>query len=127
MIGRVPAPTLIYGYRRHLISLTAVPGGGALAREHAQIAGYNILSWVEDGIAYWAVSDLALPDLNAFAKAASHRQPGAVDRICLAGTPNTADTESGRAIPWLSSSRKRGSITTDSGIWVPACAGTTTR
>ncbi len=69
VIGRVPAPTLIYGYRRHLISLTAVPGGGALAREHAQIAGYNILSWVEDGIAYWAVSDLALPDLNAFAKA----------------------------------------------------------
>jgi anti-sigma factor RsiW len=34
-----------------------------------QIAGYNILSWTDNGVAYWAVSDLAAADLATFAKA----------------------------------------------------------
>jgi len=35
----------------------------------AQIAGYNIVSWTDNGVTYWAVSDVAAADLNAFAKA----------------------------------------------------------
>ena len=45
-----------------------MPGGRPLASGRAQIAGYNIVSWSDDGIAYWAVSDVAAPDLETFAK-----------------------------------------------------------
>ena len=69
VVGRAPVPTLVYRHRQHLISLSAVPAGQKLATPRGQIAGYNILSWIDDGIAYWAVSDLAASDLDNFAKA----------------------------------------------------------
>jgi anti-sigma factor RsiW len=71
VIGRVPVPTLVYRHRQHLISLVAVPAGrnGPAADMPRAIAGYNILSWIENGVAYWAVSDLAATDLEKFAKA----------------------------------------------------------
>jgi anti-sigma factor RsiW len=68
VIGRTPVPTLVYRIRQHFISLTAVPGGEAAAAPRA-IAGYNIVSWAENGIVYWAVSDVAAADLQTFAKA----------------------------------------------------------
>jgi anti-sigma factor RsiW len=69
VIGRAPVATLVYRHRQHLISLTAVPGGRAIAATPKEIAGYNIVSWREDGTAYSAVSDVAAPDLETFAKA----------------------------------------------------------
>jgi anti-sigma factor RsiW len=69
VIGRVPVPTLVYRRRQHLISLFAIPEEQAPAPAQRSIAGYNILTWTQDGILYWAVSDVALPDLEAFAKA----------------------------------------------------------
>jgi anti-sigma factor RsiW len=68
VIGRVPVPTLVYRVRAHLISVSALPAGrdGAVPRT---IAGYNVVSWSDDGVAYWAVSDVAAADLDAFAKA----------------------------------------------------------
>jgi anti-sigma factor RsiW len=69
VIGRVPVATLVYRLRQHLISLTAVPGGKAIAASPKDIAGYNLVSWSEDGTAYSAVSDLAATDLETFAKA----------------------------------------------------------
>jgi anti-sigma factor RsiW len=69
VIGRAPVPTLVYRHRQHLISLSAVPDGQGLATPQGQIAGYNVLSWIDNGIAYWAVSDLAASDLDKFAKA----------------------------------------------------------
>jgi anti-sigma factor RsiW len=69
VIGRIPVPTLVYKRQQHLISLSAVPGGRMLASAPGQIAGYNVLSWTSDGVTYWAVSDVAAPDLEAFAKA----------------------------------------------------------
>jgi anti-sigma factor RsiW len=68
VIGRAPVATLVYRHRQHLISLSAVAGGRALPSGRAQIAGYNVVSWSDDGVAYWAVSDLALGDLETFAK-----------------------------------------------------------
>jgi hypothetical protein len=32
------------------------------------IQGYNVVGWVADDTAYWAVSDLSLSDLGKFAK-----------------------------------------------------------
>ena len=69
VIGRVPVPTLVYRHRQHLISLSAVPAGGNAIVAPRAIAGYNILTWTENGIAYWAVSDLATTDLDKFAAA----------------------------------------------------------
>ncbi len=67
VIGRTPVPTLVYRIRQHFISLTAVPGGRAITPR--TIAGYNIVSWAENGLVYWAVSDVAAPDLQTFAQA----------------------------------------------------------
>lgn len=77
VIGRIPVPTLVYRHRQHLISLMAVPNGQALAATAARrtIAGYNVLTWTQNGVVYWAVSDLAAADLDTFAKA--FREAGA--------------------------------------------------
>jgi anti-sigma factor RsiW len=69
VVGRVPVPTLVYRAREHLISLSAVPAGRMLASAPGQIAGYNLVSWTDGGLVYWAVSDLAAGELEAFAKA----------------------------------------------------------
>lgn len=69
VIGRTPVPTLVYRVRQHLISVSALPAGRAVAMPEAQIAGYNVESWTDNGVAYWAVSNVAAADLNAFVKA----------------------------------------------------------
>jgi anti-sigma factor RsiW len=69
VIGRVPVPTLIYRHRQHLISLTAVPAAQSAVAAPRAIAGYNILTWTENGMTYWAVSNLAATDLDKFAAA----------------------------------------------------------
>lgn len=69
VVGEVPVPTLVYGHAKHIISLTAVPTSGRpnSAPLLSTISGYNIYRWVDDGVAYWAVSDVAPADLNKFA------------------------------------------------------------
>ena len=74
VVGRTPVATLVYRHRQHLISLSEVPGRTIAAPER-QIAGYNIVSWTDDGVAYWAVSDVAAADLDAFAKAFRAAEP----------------------------------------------------
>ena len=71
VIGRAPVPTLVYRLRRHLISLSAMPAGHAavIAAGPRTVAGYNTLSWTDNGVTYWAVSDVAAADLDKFAKA----------------------------------------------------------
>src|SRR5215510_12007403 len=74
VVGRTPVATLVYRHRQHLISLSEVPGR-TIAAPESQIAGYNIVSWTDDGVAYWAVSDVAAADLDAFAKAFRAAEP----------------------------------------------------
>jgi anti-sigma factor RsiW len=70
VIGNTPVPTLVYGRRLHVISLLAIPDArqGDRANEVRSINGYNVVSWREGGIGYWAVSDLALGELETFAR-----------------------------------------------------------
>lgn len=70
VVGRKPVPTLVYRYRKHLISLTAVPAAGFAASAPAlrTTDGYNMLRWAENGVAYWAISDLSAGDLGGFAQ-----------------------------------------------------------
>ena len=32
------------------------------------VGGYNVLDWTDDGVAYWAISDMAAADLDKFAR-----------------------------------------------------------
>jgi anti-sigma factor RsiW len=70
VIGRTPVATLVYRRRGHLISLSEIPDGARVAGSPPRtIAGYNVLTWSEAGVNYWAVSDVSEPELDAFAKA----------------------------------------------------------
>jgi len=75
VIGRTPLATLVYRRRGHLISLSEIPDGHDVGAPPRTIAGYNLLSWSENGVTYWAVSDVAVPDLDAFAKAFRSANP----------------------------------------------------
>jgi anti-sigma factor RsiW len=70
VVNGVPVPALVYRVRAHLISLLAVPAPGRpnSAPAASIINGYNLLRWVSDGVAYWAVSDVAAGDLETFAQ-----------------------------------------------------------
>ncbi len=68
VVKRNPVPALVYHHRKHLISLTAIPAPGkpdTAPVSHA-IEGYNIIEWTADGVTYWAVSDVAAPELAHF-------------------------------------------------------------
>jgi len=70
VIGNTPVPTLVYGRRLHVISLSAVPepGQGDESKVSRSINGYNVVSWRQGGIGYWAVSDLVVGELDTFAR-----------------------------------------------------------
>ena len=70
VIDGTPVPALVYRVRAHLISLMAVPAPGRRdeAPVRRTINGYNLVRWVNDGVAYWAVSDVAAGDLEKFAR-----------------------------------------------------------
>jgi anti-sigma factor RsiW len=68
VIERKPAATVVYSRRRHLISLIAVaaPEEADAAPFQSTNAGHNIVAWRENGVAYWAVSDLSASELDTF-------------------------------------------------------------
>ena len=70
VVSKVPVPTLVYGRRSHVISLTAIlRSKGETAPAPLKPAnGYNIVSWSNGETAFWAISDLNENELNAFAK-----------------------------------------------------------
>jgi anti-sigma factor RsiW len=63
-------PTLVYGRRKHIISLTAVPAAGTAnsGPKRRVDNGYNIVQWVANDVSYWAISDVSAADLDEFAK-----------------------------------------------------------
>jgi anti-sigma factor RsiW len=70
VFGKTPVPTLVYGRRRHLISLTAVSSSDSAPSLHPPrpVNGFNIVSWIVGETTYWALSDLNATELNQFAK-----------------------------------------------------------
>ena len=69
--GRVVA-ALIYRRQAHVINLFVWPAAPAAATTNSR-DGYNIESWSEDGLAFYAVSDVSAVDLGAFRQAFSER------------------------------------------------------
>lgn len=69
VVGQTPVPTLVYRHAKHIISVTAVPAESSiLDRTLRTINGYNLVHWIENGVSYWAISDVALKDLEDFAR-----------------------------------------------------------
>jgi anti-sigma factor RsiW len=70
VISQTPVPTLVYRHDKHLISLTEMPAGGHydLARTPRSINGYNVVQWTENGVSYWAISDLGAAKLEDFVR-----------------------------------------------------------
>jgi anti-sigma factor RsiW len=75
VIDHTPVPTLVYRHRQHLISLIAIPAEAANMPDRRTIAGYNVIDWSDNGVRYWAVSDLGTGDLDSFAKAFREANP----------------------------------------------------
>jgi anti-sigma factor RsiW len=69
VVERKPVPTLVYRRNKHLISLTELPAPGRAnaAPVRRTTDGYNMLRWTEDGVAYVAISDVGVGDLDNFA------------------------------------------------------------
>jgi anti-sigma factor RsiW len=68
----VPAPTLVYRKREHLIAVTELPatmtgarGAGAIET----IDGFHVARWSDANLSYVAVSDIDENELAAFAEA----------------------------------------------------------
>lgn len=70
VFDKTPVPTLVYGRRRHLISLIALPSTDAWPLQAAlkPVNGFNIVNWTAGETTYWAISDLNATELNSFAR-----------------------------------------------------------
>jgi anti-sigma factor RsiW len=74
-LDRRPVAALVYGRAKHVVNLfiwpaaTDTPGqstGPAPDAAPATVRGYHVRHWARDGMTFWAVSDVAEPDLNTF-------------------------------------------------------------
>ena len=68
VVAEKPVPVLVYGRRRHVISVTEMPAPGKPDSSPSGLSrdGYHVLAWTEGGVTYWAVSDVAAGDLAHF-------------------------------------------------------------
>ena len=75
-----PVASVVYQRRKHVINLFVAQRLGA---KHAgevtkTIQGYNVRHWTEEGLDFWAVSDLAGDELDEFVqKISASLHPGA--------------------------------------------------
>jgi anti-sigma factor RsiW len=70
VIGAMPTPTLVYGRRKHVISLSAISDASATEAvpTSRSINGYNVAVWRQNQTMYWAISDLNAAELQTFAQ-----------------------------------------------------------
>ena len=64
LAGR-PVAALVFRRGQHVINLFTWPSARSENMETTQ-AGYNLVEWTENGMAYWAASDLNLAELKQF-------------------------------------------------------------
>lgn len=61
-------PSLVYRHREHLITLVAAPLEKAanLPSGPLSAGGFSLVHWRDGAFSYWAISDMARPDLDDF-------------------------------------------------------------
>jgi len=69
-LGRHPAAALVYRQRKHVINLFvwADAAGADAAPAALSRQGFHLVRWHEQGMQFWAVSDLNEPELRGFAE-----------------------------------------------------------
>ena len=79
VVGGSIAASLVYRRDKHLISLTAVPdpSGAFGPASRGTRDGFAFVHWSAKGIAYWAISDAAPDEVDAFAAAFRGKAPDA--------------------------------------------------
>ncbi len=65
--GRLVA-VLVYQRRKHMIDLYVAPQETDVVPRDGREAGFNLVTWAQDGMRWVAVSDLAAEELQAFAR-----------------------------------------------------------
>ncbi len=63
-----PVAALVYHRRLHDIDLYVWPGNGHLGPANTSVNGYNVIHWNQDGMVFWAVSDLGAGELTDFVR-----------------------------------------------------------
>jgi len=67
------AAVLVYGRRLHTINVFVWRSGSSEPRDGSfEVRGHSLLHWSNGGLSYWAVSDAAEPELEAFRDAYTH-------------------------------------------------------
>jgi len=63
-----PVAAIVYRRRIHVINLFCAPAPGASRRaaKIESLQGFNVRRWTDNGLNLWAVSDLAVDELNEF-------------------------------------------------------------
>jgi len=74
VIRQQRAVALVYKRREHVINVfIAENRAGSPSGSESQSQGYNVVSWTDRGLSYWAVSDLNARELNEFAQLIRHK------------------------------------------------------
>jgi anti-sigma factor RsiW len=67
-----PTAAIVYRRRQHVINLFVAPRVAARHGETAEVRhGFNVRHWTEDGLDFWAVSDIAAGELDEFVQKTS--------------------------------------------------------
>ena len=71
VVGLEPVPAMVYRAGKHLISLIEMPSDSTAAATvtRRMDRGYETVSWTDNRITYWAVSDASDEEMQAFVKA----------------------------------------------------------
>ena len=78
-IDREPVASIVYQRRKHVINLFIAQrlGGGRAGVKSEMIQGYNVRHWSQNGLDFWAVGDIAPPELDEFVEKISTASGGA--------------------------------------------------
>ena len=82
IVNRVPAPTLVYRHKEHMVAVTELPLDAMGARKTGGIEtidGYHVARWTDANLAYVAVSDMDESALGEFVQAFRRGGGGASD------------------------------------------------
>jgi len=63
-----PVAALVYQRDKHVIDLFVWPASGETPPQTADRQGYNIVHWAQNGMNFWAVSDVEMAQLKQFAE-----------------------------------------------------------
>lgn len=64
--GRTVA-ALVYRRRQHIVNVFTWPANGEESPKTESLQGFHVVHWAKHGMAWWAVSDLAEPELRELA------------------------------------------------------------